>query len=157
MEEIIELPKSGSVMLEFYPIIDNNVIPGSSLDLLAAGKVNEVEVMAGVSTHEGHLLTPFLVPSLSAEKYTYEEIKSQLEMYLIMVARPVSLTNTMAAIENVYMDTDDKKVPGDKLFQAVVGIIGDQMNAIPTYHMAELAAGELYHCIVLCIDHNGMS
>ena len=141
MEEIIKMPQKALAFLELYPIIDNIVIPGYVIDLLTAGKVHKVDVLAGVCTHEGYVQTPFLVPSLFSKNYTYEDVKSQLKAYLKMVADPISMDNTMAAIENAYIDTDDKKVPADKLFEAVVKIIGDQLNTIPTYHMVELVAG----------------
>ena len=131
-------------MLTFYPTVDNNVIPGLPLDLLSAGKLNEVEVMAGACTHEGHMMIPYIIPSLMSENSTYEDVKSQLEAFVKMVIEPISVDNTMAAIEKAYMDSAEKKVPGDKLFEAVVHAIGDSMLAIPTYHMVELVSGGLY-------------
>ena len=138
-KEVIQPATNATLM--FGPIIDGTLIPASGLDLLSAGKVNKVEVMAGVCTHEGHMLTPFITPSLLSENYTYEDVKSQLEAYLKLYANVKSVDKTMASLESIYMDTAEKQEPGDKLFEAVVHIIGDQILAIPTYHMVELMSG----------------
>ena len=131
-------------MLTFTPTVDNNVIPGLPLDLFPTNKLNKVEVMAGVCTHEGHMMIPYLIPSLLSENSTYEDVKSQLESFIKMVLEPISVDNTMAAIEKAYMDSAEKKLPGDKLFEAVVHAIGDSMLAIPTYHMVELVSGGFF-------------
>ena len=105
-EEIIQPATNATLM--FSPTIDGTLVTASGLDLLSAGKVNKIEVMAGVCTHEGHMLTPFLVPSLSSQNYTYEDVKSQLEAFLKLYANVVSVDKTMAALENMYMDTAEK-------------------------------------------------
>ena len=130
------LGKLNPVSSQWYPSIDNDLIPDNPGNLYRQKKIHNVDLMVGFNTDEGYMSTAYSNQNNKGIE-NREYFTKQIIFLLNAFYQKENAEELANEIVDFYLESDDQQNQ-DNLFMRLTDFIGDFMLKHPSIYTAHL-------------------